>query len=378
MTTPRGAIALTVVLMWLASASPANADPEFKNLASGACSVTLVGLPDSTPTANLRLLRDEAETTPLPRVRRQAGSLVVEFKLTDPLYLNSELTAALGSGPSQIIVAHGRVEQVGQARDSCQPFDERGLFEPTFLYGVASDTFAPNELAQYPPGTDYSRKNSQVLRLEAQLRLFGQRGSWSDGLWLQAEALYGVRSADLDCAGADKQSALCTGNAFGLPQNVAQQFTSNVLRASRVEAIFKPRLELYTLNADSSMPVTLFVTGRFGFTQFPGDVKPSNAVAGGGGFLFPAGPFRDSSFTIVQGRDGAYRSNPHANRTRMDFKFLFSPFAKLTDQLPFIPNKGQGVRGLVEVIVDRNFFGSGPDSLQTHLGVVIDFRQLLQ
>lgn len=374
-----GAAAAAVVAC-LCGARPAGAEGFFEVLRSGDCVVRLVGLPNDAPTAGLRLLRDETETDIAPSVTMRDGAMVVEFPLRDPLIINSQLKATLSSATGEVEVATGRVDQVGSDRSSCQSFDERGDFEPLLFYGVVSDAFAPNELGDYPVGTDYPLKVSQIARLEAQIRPFGTGSSWLSGLWLDVEAKYGVRSADLDCQSEiDKKSPACdpSNSAFVPPENAGAAFTANVLRASRIEALFKPRLEVYTLNADGAAPIALLVMGRFGLSQLPSDVKPRNTFAGGGGFVFPSGPFRNSGFTAVFGKDQGFRTNPGAWRTRMDFRFLFDPLSKFFDQIPFVPHPSRGVRGLIEVVVDRNFFGEGPDAFQTYLGVVLDMRQLL-
>ncbi len=347
----------------------------------GDCTIR-VTLPSATPIASVRLLIDEADADAQPTGAKNTGA-GVEFtmRLRDPLALNStvQVRYTIASGGTGMTAPVG-VTVDGHERTSCRPADDRGDFEPTLLIGVVSDSFAPNEQGNYPPNTDYSRKNSTLVKFDAQLRVGGSRGTWLDNLWVRVDATYGVRSGDLNCdSDVDKQSPLCdpTKNVFEPPKNPAATVTANVLRASRVEAMVRPRWEFYVMNPDGATPIALFLGARYGIVQFPDDPKPSHAFGAGGGLVLPKGAFRDSSFTVTVGQDRAYRTNPKGTRTRSDFRFLFNVVPGFADQLPFLPHPSQSVRGYVSVVIDSNFGGPGPDGFQTALGVVVDFRQLL-
>jgi hypothetical protein len=377
------ALSCPVVLVGGGTAAYAQSSNSFDPVKSGDC-VVRVTVPNE-PEVNfgsVRLFRDETETDVQPHTARlQAETTTLEFHLRQPVIMGSQLTVrywtARGAEAPPIDYT---VRRLGLGRESCKAWDERGNFEPTVFYGVGTDTFAPNENAKYPPGTTYPLKASQAVRLDGQLRVAGTRERWLDKLWLEVEAEYGERAADLDCTtDAGLQSPLCSANnsAFQVAKNAGAAVTSAVLRASRVEAVFKPRFELFTLNKGAEVPVTFFLSGRAGLTQFPDDIKPANQFSAGAGFLFPGGSYRDSGFTYFFGENQNFRTHPHGGRSKMDFKFIFNTLPGLKDQIPFLPRASKSVRGLIQVTVDRNFFGPGPDTLQTYLGLVMDFGQLL-
>ena len=383
---------LLAILTGLALAGrPSNAEAqppvsiEFKTPRSGDCAVQItMAAPLPAPLSTFRLLRDENETDALPReIRSTPGHASFEFALRNPLLANSQLTIDyLGFDGAWHRTPPTTVQQSGHFRTTCRPYDERLDFEAAVFSGVVADTFAPNtepNVVYNNTGNDLGLKASMAVAFEGQLHLFPGDQRWWNHIWLTVDAIYGVRGADLNCSSeVDKKSPLCDLNQPAITARAPGSATisASVLRATRLGTAFVPRYELFTVNKDGTA-ITFFVAGRMGFNQFPDEPKPANNYGAGGGLLFPGGPFRDSHFMYTLGKDEAYRTHPAGKRSRMDFRFVFNMLPTWKDQIPFLAGVSQSVRGLITVIVDRNFFGPGPDVSQTYLGVVVDIRRLL-
>ena len=380
---------LCVLAVWLAIAawppmrlgaqpSAPSQPATFVHLQSGDCRI-IVELPATISVGTVRLSRNGNETTAQPRRTGIATATVrrVAFDVLEPPQLNDEFTiSAVGlSSKSE------RVRVVGRDRTRCSIKDEREVFAPTILFGLSADAFAPNEERFYPttdnPDQDpYKLRNSMIVRIDAQIRVGGNHGGVLDRFWVAAAMKYGVRSTDLECEGKDKDAPNCR-NALAVPKNPGELLTAAVLRASKIEAIIKPRYEFATLFPDSDFPVALYGLGRFGFGQAPGEVKVENVYSAGGGFMFLAGVFRESGVETTWGLDRGYRTNPDGKRMRSDFKLLFGKAPGFLAQIPYVSKLAQAPRGLIEVIVDRNSLGPGPDGTQTFLGVVIAIDKVM-
>ena len=374
---------VTLVLFMASAAGAQNAGPPpqqgnpFVRLATGDCLIH-VQVAEGANLAMAQLLRNDHATTAVPRLKRTTGnSHIIEFRVEEPPFAGEVFTVTF---PPPTSALTSTVARIGPDRTRCGPNDDRGTFEPTFLLGLSADAFAPNERENYPANTNYELKTSLIVRFEGQLRLGDKHGSWLDRVWLGVAMKYGVRSTDLDCDGSDEKSPLCNPgeSPFQPPPNVPGTVTAVVLRASKIEAIFKPRYEFLTLHPDSALPLVIFASGRIGFGQAPDEVKVENIYSAGAGILFPAGPFRESGFEVTWGVDRGYRTNPGGVRTRSDFRLLVGAPAGITAQLPFLSKLGRSMRALIEVVIDRNSFGPGPDGTQTYLGVVLDAGQLLR
>jgi hypothetical protein len=384
-------LSLSVAVVMPGRASAQNAGPSpasspFLNLRSGDCQIR-VELPQNASLGIARLLRNGNETTAEGRRRGKVRGNIQEvtFTVLEPPQFGDqfEVTAPGLASPVQAIV-----KAQGYNRSRCNIKDERDAFAPTVLIGLVADAFAPNEARFYPTPKDpeqdpYKLRNSMIARLDAQLRLGGNHGGVLDRFWVGLSMKYGVRSTDLDCVnadgtpGKDKDAPNCSGNAFVNPEDAGRTLTAAVLKASKIEAIIKPRYEFLTLFDNSDLPVALYLLGRFGFGQAPGEVKVESVFSAGAGFMFLAGAFRESSVETTYGFDRGYRTNPGGPRIRSDFRLLFGSPPGFLGQIPYVSKLVRAPRGLVEVIVDRNSFGKGPDGTQTFLGVVVDIKRLL-
>jgi hypothetical protein len=215
-----------------------------------------------------------------------------------------------------------------------------------------------------------------IVRIDAQLRVGGNQGGVLDRFWVAVAMKYAVRSTDLECEGEDKDAPNCR-NALAVPKSPGEALTAAVLRASKIEAVVKPRFEFATVFPDSDFPVAVYGLGRFGFGQAPGEVKVENVYSVGAGFMFLAGVFRESGVETTWGLDRGYRTNPGGKRLRSNFKLLFGRPPGFLNQIPYLSKLAQAPRGIVEVTVDRNSLGPGPDGTQTFLGVVMDIQKVL-
>jgi hypothetical protein len=378
------ALAITVIVPGPVSAqgyTPPQPTARFVNLRSGDCQI-VIELPSGQSLGATRLLRNGNETIAEGRRRRAPSEAAqtqrVTFTVQEPPQSGDQFTV---TGPD-FSPSTEIVKIQGPDRRRCRIKDEREAFAPTVLFGLVADDFAPNENRVYVSAGDdserdpFKRKNSEVARVEAQLRVGGNNGGVLDRFWVGLTMKYGVRSTDLDCSGTDAKAPSCQ-NAFVVPSNPGGALTAAVLRASKIEAIIKPRYEFATAFPDSELPVALYVLGRFGFGQAPGEVKVENIYSAGAGVMLVSGLFRESGVETTWGVDRGYRTNPTGKRVRSDFKLLFGSPPGFLGQIPYLSKLVRAPRGLFEVVVDRNSLGPGPDGTQTFLGIVLDIKRVL-
>lgn len=288
--------------------------------------------------------------------------------LNGPLQDGDEVAVRIGTGawtsaPVQARPAGTAAECEGPERPT---FDDRAAFEASAYYGRAFDNFAPDSIGNYiRPDQTAGIKSRYIVGTDVQYRLFGK--STSDvQLWLSAETLHGVRTGDIDCRTSD--SALCSDK--DLPK---QKFLAVLEGQTSLEAFFNPRLEFATLQRSSGFPVKLYLTARLGFIDVENGPKVFRDDHFGGGLIAPTGPFAGSSAEIGWGKTELIDSNPGWHRLKIDGTLMFDLMPGLADRLNVFQRMGGATRGFVEIYIDQSL-GSGPDSVQTFVGVSFDFR----
>lgn len=244
------------------------------------------------------------------------------------------------------------------AQQSAAPVRDDSLHATAYL-GWAFDTFAPDSIGDYPPGTVTTTKNRTLFGVDFDYRLAGSE-SGNSQFWLAGETLHGVRSADISCAGEDKASPLCDPKP-GI--NYAKQVLTD---QTSIEAYVTPRWEFKKLQVGSNAPTWLYATARVGFvavTSAP-RVYPNTHV--GLGLRVANGPFEGSMLEGGWGNNELF-SGPKWRRLKIDGLMTFG--------LDGVPGIGDKVNFFVQMYIDNDVGGTSSDSIQTFLGFDFDIRK---
>jgi hypothetical protein len=238
-------------------------------------------------------------------------------------------------------------------------------FTAIAYYGRAFDTFAPDALGDYPPGTATTTKNRALFGVDFDYRLVGQdSGAWR--LWLGGETLHGVRSADISCVTeAEQASALCKAQAWVTP-NGLQYATKILTQQTSLEAYVTPRLEFRRLQAGSSTPTWLYATTRLGFIALTSAPRVYKSFHAGVGLRVDGGPFEGTQLEAGWGNNELF-SGPSWRRLKIDGLLTFS-----LDGVPLVRDRA---RFFVEMFIDNDLRGTSADSIQTFLGFDFDIRR---
>ena len=373
-------VALVVGMAATAAAQPA---PAFTLVTAteGDCHVTLQHVPRDVDIRQIAVFLDSRMLTLKP-ARRSGDS--VRLRLLDPLRENSIVGAALTVDGVKVTT---QVQQAPQehwpANGKCdEPAarDDREVFESSGYLGWAFDNFAP-ALGSLP-STDPGSHTRLLAGVEAQYRLVGDKHDQFQ-IWLSTFTLHGIRSAGVDCQVQNATTAALCGNDQG------KKFFAIYQNATSLEAHFDVRVELKTLQPRSELPSKVFAVARFGFIDLSKDdvvvngttvsVDPPKVFNNdmlGGGILAPAGPFRDSNAIIGWGRSERFQSNPGWNRMKISGMLVFDLVPGFKDRLEFWKRLAGSPRMFVQINVDRNPGGPGPDAVNTYIGIDVDLRRI--
>lgn len=303
----------------------------------------------------------------LTRQGLDANRRSIVVVLNGPLQDGDIVSVRLAAGASASAAAMPRPTATAPECEGPQrpTFDDRAAFEASAYYGRSFDNFAPDSIGAYINSSQLGDiKSRYIAGTDVQYRLLGKPTS-DVQLWLSAETLHGVRSADVDCT--NRKDGICSGKT-------TNQYLAVLAGATSLEAFFDPRLELFTLQRSSDFPVKGYLTARFGFVDVEGAPKVSRDDHVGGGLLAPTGPFSGSSAEIGFGRTALFDSSPGWHRMKIDATLMFDLMPGLADRVNVFKRMGGATRGFVEIYIDRNPGGSAPDSVQTFVGVSFDFR----
>jgi hypothetical protein len=363
--------ALLAVLITLSpgavSAQPARGAAPLREPHDGDCSLVLE-LPGQIDAAGLQAWLNGQ---PLTISVLQTSPIVVALR--DPLRQGDDVRVTVGGHEYRQLVA---ARPAGASSGMCdptapkpQPTDARGVFEASAYVGTAFDNFAPNIVGDYKnPGAGSQIKSRWVAGVEAQYRIWGS-ASTNYQVWISSKTLHGVRTADINC-NETPSVAVCSKTA-----TTSDKFLYILEHASTMEAHVDPRFEFLTLQPLSEVPTKVFVVARFGFLNLEGAPRVFNSDSIGLGFLAPSGVFKGSSAQVAWGRSEQFQSNADWNRLKINGLLAFDLMPSLRDQLQFWKRLGGSTRMFVEISIDRNPNGPGPDSVQTYVGIDFDLRR---
>jgi hypothetical protein len=377
----RAVLSGAIAALGVAATAVAQPAPAFTLAAAteGDCQVTLRNVPREVDIRQIAVFVDNRLLTLKP-ARRSGDS--VRLRLLDPLRENSIVGAALTIDAAKVAI---QVQQAPQVHwppdgkcDEPQARDDREVFESSGYLGWAFDNFSP-ALGSLP-SSDPGSHTRLLAGVEAQYRLVGDKHDPFQ-IWLSTFTLHGVRSADVDCTNP-ASAALC-GN------NQGQKFIAIFQNATSLEAHFDVRVELKTLQPQSELPSKVFAVARFGFIDLDkydavingthvtvNPPKVFNNDMLGGGILAPAGPFRDSNAIVGWGRSERFQSNPGWNRLKVSGMLVFDLVPGFKDSLEFWKRLAGSPRMFVQINVDRNPGGPGPDAVNTYVGIDVDLRRI--
>jgi hypothetical protein len=254
------------------------------------------------------------------------------------------LTGVLLSAASAAAAQQPTTATAGQSLDA------------TAYFGWAFDQFAPDSTGGYPPNTVTSKSNRALFGVNFDYRVLGNDKTGMQ-LWLAGETMHGVRSADIDCAAEENKPPVCNP-APGL------SYARAVLAdATSLEAYIAPSLRLAQLQRDSSSPTDLYVTARFGFVALDDAPRVFKNHHLGGGLRVRGGPFEGSSLEMGWGNNEML-SGLAWKRFKVDGTITFP-----------VPKTDENARFFIQMFIDNDLRGSGPDSIQTFMGVDFDIRK---
>lgn len=112
--------------------------------------------------------------------------------------------------------------------------DTKGhAFVASFYTGLAIDVFAANELQRYlNPDASGGTRERFIAGFDFDYRLVGEDNS-AQQVWLYGEAVYGIRSTDVDC---EENSTLTVCNAFD-PVNAPERTLYILREATSLEVL---------------------------------------------------------------------------------------------------------------------------------------------
>ena len=363
-------IRVLVVSSVLAALSPAagRAQDIAGPVKAGACTL-VVNL--SPPVGARTEVEFEINKKALPRLAAD-GKPQVTVVLKAPLEEGDEIRArrvdppgAPGSFGPVLKVAKSEGEPeckaTGATRDGG---DGREPFDASGYVGYAVDNFAPTSVGGYANPDVGGKRNRVIGGFDFEFRVAGTPQSTRQ-VWIYGETLHGVRSADVDCAAADKPPVcgkLTEGNVGGKLQYVLENATS-------MEAYVGIRAELLTLQAGTGFPAKVYATGRMGVMMLNGKVKKPDGTEikadhgyrahhVGAGLLMSNSKFEGSYLEVGWGRTELFGNPDITNqwrRLKIDGVILFEV--------------AKGTRGFVQLYSDFDPSGKSADSIQTFFGV---------
>lgn len=352
-------------LLALASVTAEASDPQgevrrrFDTPNAGDCVIEVVLAPGDDPAAVRILLNDHELSLKVGKL----GPLV--FQLRDPLHAKDLLTGLYDGKEFHRVMVSG--SQPKGASVSCpgqEPsaaWDQRSAFEALGFLGRAIDSFSPAQNRSYADGTTGSKRTRYTGGAKFQLRLLGPPDA-DHQLWLGGEAVYGVRSSDIDCD-ANPNTAICLGKPAAVFEVIEH--------ASSLEAHFDSRYEFATLNRNSETPVRVFAALHAGFVAVDEAPQVYQVYDVGAGITLPSGQFRGSS--VYWGFGGSQLLEPDVKRLKVRALLTVDLVPGLRDRAAFWKWAGFGSwRGFFAINVDQSI-GAGSDSVQSYFGVAFDF-----
>jgi hypothetical protein len=362
------AICIAVCRPGIANAQAANPGMQVLPVRDGDCHIK-VRVPADADVRDLAILIDDTLIT-VRRVARQGDTARV--RLAEPVRENQHVRAELPPFQAPAVRVQQATQQEGPPVASCDPptyADDRAVFEASGYVGEAFDNFAPGEKQYINAATSTGAASRWLAGVEAQYRLVGDKGRPFQ-LWLASYTLHGVRSADIDCR-ATPSVALCQQHP-----PVGDKFLAILEHATTLEAHFDARVEFWTFQKSSEMPIKAYSIARFGFVDLTGSSKVHNSDAIGVGILSPFGVFKNSSAQVAWGRSEQFQSDTRWNRLKINGTLIFDVAPGLKDSLEFWKRLAGSPRAFVSIGVDRNPGGGSPDAVISYVGIDFDLRHI--
>jgi hypothetical protein len=339
---------------------------QFLPVRDGDCSLRIQIQPD-TDIRDLAIAVDTIQIT-ARRITRRGDTARVALR--EPVRENEIVSATLPPSASASTRVLQATERDGAPITTCiTPTykDDRGVFEASGYIGTAFDNFAPGETSYIAPQAAPGTHSQWLAGVEAQYRLVGNKGRTFQ-IWLGTFTLHGVRSGDVDC-NLTPSATLCQNHP-----PIQDKFLAIIEHASSIEAYFDTRVEFWTFQKKSEMPIKAYALARFGFTDFTGSPKVANNDALGVGVMSPSGVFRNSTASVAWGRSEQFASDPGWNRLKVSGRLIFDVAPGFKDSLEFWKRLAGSPRAFVQINVDRHPGSGAADSVITYVGIDFDLR----
>jgi hypothetical protein len=262
---------------------------------------------------------------------------------------------------------------VAHAQASAARGDGREPFRASGYLGFAFDNFAPSEVGNYEnPGEGGASRQRFIGGVNFEFR--GGDPERQVQFWLAGETLHGVRSADVDCRNREQRPPVCET----LSANPSESFLYILEHASTMEAYIAPRLELFTLQKETSFPSKFYIGARFGVMMMNDSPQAFDAFHVGAGLLALSRAFDGSYLEVGWGKTDAFVAPPRQTKwRRLKIDGLLSfPIAKaFTDRAEVLE---KAPRVFIQLYSDFDPFGAAADSMQTFIGLEFDLDALFR
>jgi hypothetical protein len=194
-------------------------------------------------------------------------------------------------------------------------------------------------------------------------------------LWIAGQALYGVRSSEVDCTTPENRPAVCTSIKDDLANQgalIGDKFIYALEHATSFEAYLAPRLELWTLQRNTIFPAKLYVGARLGVLMLDESTHDAyEAFHFGGGILAHSGPFDGSYIEVGFGRsDMFFTPEDRTKWRRWKIDGLFS--------VPAFGTGDKRPRLFLQLYSDFDPSDISADSIQTFFGIDVPLSELFR
>ena len=298
---------------------------------------------------------------------------VITLELQTALQLGARLGVAINNVPQAARRTVAELAEGRAPRGECVEYGEEAAlddsaFNASLYVGTIIDTFAPDQVADYEnPEAGTIQKMRRVTGVAFSGRLAAAQGGFPS-LWLYGETIYGVKTADIDCALPEgERPSICDAN------NVGTQSRFILERASSMEAFVSPIVYLFGIGQDTTSPASVYVTGRSGFMALEKAPQVYTKFHLGGGIELDGGTFAGSYLEAGWGNNELI-AGAEWNRLKLDamLAFPFNPW-NVVEGLFKAPDT---TRFFVQMVVDNDLRGQAPDIVQTLFGVTFDVRNI--
>jgi hypothetical protein len=179
-----------------------------------------------------------------------------------------------------------------------------------------------------------------------------------------------MRSADVDCTG-ETRPPVC--ESLASTTNPNERFLYVLEHASSLEGYLAFRYEFATLQAGTTFPSRLYLTGRFGVMMLDNEVHDAYDTHHFGiGLMAPASSFAGSYLEVGIGRTDLFFAEPGRrpyHRLKIDGLLSFPVLKKIWEGAP---------NAFVQLYADFDPRGSSADSVQSFFGFEFELSELFK